>query len=81
MYAIKIDYRIGYVESFDYDITMEMYLGTIYPPVNIFIFEEDVTENTKLFGSFEDAARYIEAHTSLCDPNGTTCGNPRVVKI
>ena len=67
MYAILADYAIGYVEEHDVDITMSTYLGTIHPPINVFTFEPEVTENTKLFETAEEAARYIEAHPSLYD--------------
>ena len=79
MYAIMSETLIGHVEEHDADITISMFLGVDHPPMNVYVYDDEVTERTKLFDSFEDAARYLEKHPNLYD--SMTAKGYKVVRV
>ena len=61
-YAIKADYYMWNEEKGMY--TEELYLG-IEGPHKLFVFDDQITERTKIFNSAREAGEYIDARDSL----------------
>lgn len=61
-YAIKADYYMWSEEKGEH--TEELYLA-LEGPKKLFVFEEDITERTKLFDTAREAGEYIDARDSL----------------
>ena len=59
MYAIMVDYYRWSEEKGDY--TEPLYLG-LEGKLKIFVFDEEITERTKLFKTAKAAGYYVDKH-------------------
>ena len=83
-YAIKVDYFVHNPEV-ENGIGIEpMYLAidtetktTYGVPVNLLMFEPEITDRTRVFDKRKEAAAYMSARVN----NPCYCKNPRVIKI
>lgn len=65
MYAIVVDYyHADPEEKLDY-ITKPCYLGICYPPMNIYVFDEEHNSRSFRWGKKEDAEKYLAEHKNL----------------
>lgn len=77
MFAIMVDYYCWSEEKGEY--TMPLYLG-VEGPRKLFIFEEEVTANTKKFETAEQAGKYLDLRLNMLGC-GSCCENVRIVGI
>lgn len=76
-YAIVADYYLVDPEGkLDY-ITKPMYLG-LQGTHKIFVFDEEVTDRTKLFDTATEAGKYVDKHFN---PNDIRCSFERVMIV
>lgn len=61
-YAIMADYNMWDEEKKE-EYSKWMYLG-IEGKLRLFVFEEEINENTKLFDTATEAGKYIDKHFS-----------------
>ena len=76
-YAIMADYNMWDEEKGEY--SKWMYLGT-EGKLRLFVFEEEINENTKLFDTATEAGKYIDKHFG--SKEGRICYNSvRLVEV
>lgn len=61
MYAITVDYYTWNEEQ-NKQINVKVYLGCIYPPINIFVFDTDFNRNSYRFKTEKEAFEFIKKH-------------------
>lgn len=64
MYAIVVD-CYNYDSETDTEYTKPCYLGIIYPPANIYVFDEKHNSRSFRWGKKEDAEKYLAEHECL----------------
>ena len=61
MYAIVVDYY-HWDEENQKEFTKPMYLGVAYPPMNIYVFDEEHNSRSLRWNSKADAKKYFKDH-------------------
>lgn len=77
-YAIQASYYIWNNET-EQEYTQWLYLGT-EGKLKLFVFEEDINENTKLFDTATDAGKYLDKHFPP-DKQRYSFENVRIVEV
>ena len=76
-YAIMADYNMWDDEKKE-EYSKWMYLG-VEDKLRLFIFDEEINENTKLFDTATEAGKYIDKHFS--EDNRICYKNVRMVEV
>lgn len=61
MYAIVVDYHMWNEEE-QKEFTKPMYLGMMYPPINIYVFDEEFNSRSYRWSNKEEAKEYFVKH-------------------
>ena len=61
MYAIVVDYYCWDEEN-GREFAKPMYLGIAYPPINIYVFDEEHSSRSFRWGNKADAEKYFKEH-------------------
>ena len=77
-YAIQVSYYM-YDSEADREYEEWLYLA-LEGEMKIFVFEEDVTEKTKLFDTAKEAGEYIDKHFSK-DEQRCSFSTVRIVEV
>lgn len=77
-YAIQVSYHM-YNNEIDEEYDSWMYLA-LEGKLKLFIFEEDITEKTKLFDTAKAAGEYVDKHFGQ-ESNRCSYSTVRIVEI